>query len=250
MSADHAHLLEQVNALNIVRESNATLREDALKAERKAKTLDERLRASQQKVQPLEARVRELDATVSQLQQEIAILNEDNDRWKTRNQQILEKYDRVDPAEVQSLKDQVAKLTADLVQAEEAKAQESIESAANVEKAASLSTSVSGLLLTAACFQNAEVRRQQDMFKNLQVQTRALRERLNGDISALNNKITDLTASLEAANAAQSVAQAAVEEAQKSAETARGEAETARKEAEAARAEAQTRVRACCGCLS
>jgi nucleoprotein TPR len=38
---------------------------------------------------------------------QIRLLTEDNERWKNRNQQILQKYERIDPVELQNLKDQL-----------------------------------------------------------------------------------------------------------------------------------------------
>jgi nucleoprotein TPR len=64
---------------------------------------------------------------VQQYQQEIGILNEDNERWKLRNQQILEKYDRIDPAEVQGLRDEVEKLKQELTQSREEVSYHSVE---------------------------------------------------------------------------------------------------------------------------
>jgi nucleoprotein TPR len=46
-------------------------------------------------------------------------LMEDNTRWKGREQQILEKYERIDPVEHENLKKSVAALTADKAEMEE-----------------------------------------------------------------------------------------------------------------------------------
>ncbi|KAI9626105.1 hypothetical protein H4Q26_015850 [Puccinia striiformis f. sp. tritici PST-130] len=118
-SAEHAQLLDQINTLNMIRESNVTLREEANRSERKAKQLEERLKLTSETVEPLKQELRELQLTVQQYQQEIGILNEDNERWKLRNQQILEKYDRIDPAEVQGLRDEIERLKQELTQSKE-----------------------------------------------------------------------------------------------------------------------------------
>jgi nucleoprotein TPR len=41
------------------------------------------------------------------------LLQEDRDRWQQRTQNILQKYDRVDPAEMESLKEQITTLQAE-----------------------------------------------------------------------------------------------------------------------------------------
>lgn len=46
------------------------------------------------------------------------LLEEDNERWKTRNQTILAKYERIDPEELQVLKNEVEKVQATLAAVE------------------------------------------------------------------------------------------------------------------------------------
>lgn len=115
-SAEYSQLLDQINTLNMVRESNATLRDESIRSDRKAKELEMRLQQTNATLDPLKNELRELKASVQQYQQEITLLTEDNERWKARNQQILEKYDRIDPAEVQSLRDEIAKAEVDKTQ--------------------------------------------------------------------------------------------------------------------------------------
>lgn len=94
----------------MVRESNATLRDENTRLDRKVKDLEARLLKANSALEPVEAELRESKASVEQYRQEISLLNENNDRWKTRNAQILEKYDRIDPDEVQGLRDQITDL--------------------------------------------------------------------------------------------------------------------------------------------
>lgn len=51
-----------------------------------------------------------LEAEKEAFRSEIKALEEDNSRWKGRTQQILAKYERIDPVEHQRLKDQVDNL--------------------------------------------------------------------------------------------------------------------------------------------
>lgn len=113
-SSEYTQLLDQINTLNMVRESNATLRDEFVRSDRKAKDLEARLQQTNAKLEPLQTELREMKAVVQQYQQEIALLNEDNERWKTRNQQILEKYERIDPAEVQALRDKIVQHEAEI----------------------------------------------------------------------------------------------------------------------------------------
>src|SRR5208282_1101129 len=62
---------------------------------------------------PLEEKVHVLQAEIEAKDDQIRLLTEDNERWKNRNQQILQKYERIDPVELQNLKDQVAAANAE-----------------------------------------------------------------------------------------------------------------------------------------
>lgn len=48
----------------------------------------------------------------------IKLLQEDNERWKVRNQTILAKYERIDPEELQILKQEVIEAKSQLEKAQ------------------------------------------------------------------------------------------------------------------------------------
>lgn len=85
---------------------------------RKVATLDSQLRQAQAEIDPLKEQVRTLQAEVDAKQHNIKLLEDDNERWKTRNQTILAKYERIDPEELQVLKNEVEKVQASLAAAE------------------------------------------------------------------------------------------------------------------------------------
>ncbi|WAR55491.1 hypothetical protein PtB15_6B232 [Puccinia triticina] len=163
-SAEHAQLLDQINTLNMIRESNVTLREEASRSERKAKQLEEQLKTTSETVEPLKQELRELQLTVQQYQQEIGILNEDNQRWKLRNQQILEKYDRIDPAELQGLRDEIERLNQELTSTRE---------------------------------EIAQLHHFRDKFRNIQAQARAVRQKSVDEKLALEAKLTAVNEELD-----------------------------------------------------
>ena len=108
--SEHKEILEKISELNLLRESNSTLR---FEGERKAKRVTELTATTEElqaKIQPLEQTVRELEAEKEVKDAQMKLLNEDNERWKARTQQILQKYDRVDPAELEELKQKAATL--------------------------------------------------------------------------------------------------------------------------------------------
>ncbi|KAF9468627.1 TPR/MLP1/MLP2-like protein-domain-containing protein [Collybia nuda] len=120
-AVQHAELLERINQLNILRESNATLRADCESHAKKARDLETKLQQVSQELDPAKEQARiaqaELEASKSQLQRQ----QEENRRWQERNSQLLTKYDRIDPAEVQSLRDEIELFKSQKVEIEQQK---------------------------------------------------------------------------------------------------------------------------------
>ncbi|TPX30564.1 hypothetical protein SmJEL517_g05905 [Synchytrium microbalum] len=102
----HTELLEQVNNLNILRESNSTLRQQYESASRRSTDLETRLRQMEGQLHPLREQVATLEAEVEERKKQVKLLEEDNTRWKARSTAIMQKYDRIDPVEHQQFKDQ------------------------------------------------------------------------------------------------------------------------------------------------
>ena len=59
---------------------------------------------------PLKEQGAILQAEVSARDAQIKLLEQDNARWKARNEQVLAKYERIDPADLQNLKQEVQEL--------------------------------------------------------------------------------------------------------------------------------------------
>lgn len=78
---------------------------------RKVAALDGRLREALNQLTPLQEQVQTLLAEVESKEHHLKLLEEDNERWKNRNQQILSKYERIDPEELQVLKDEITKIS-------------------------------------------------------------------------------------------------------------------------------------------
>lgn len=109
-SIAHKDLMDKLNELNLFRESSITLRNEARQAQSqladKTKRVDELLA----QIQPLEAKVRELEHGKETMVGEMHLLQEDRDRWQKRNQDILSKYNRIDPAEMEQMKEAIETL--------------------------------------------------------------------------------------------------------------------------------------------
>ncbi|TKA71094.1 hypothetical protein B0A55_08344, partial [Friedmanniomyces simplex] len=103
-------LQQTINELNLHRESAITLRNEARVAREK---LEEKVREIERlaaEIEPLQGRVGELEGEVEAKDGELKLLQRDRDHWRERTQNIISKYDRVDPAELESLKTQLEEL--------------------------------------------------------------------------------------------------------------------------------------------
>jgi nucleoprotein TPR len=124
----HAELVEKIQQLNLVRESNATLRAVSDAHSKRSCELDAKLNGIIQKLDPLRERARTMRAELDARYEHVARPEEENRRRQERNSQLLTKVhlfislyhflripthvllyecDRVDPTEFQSLKDEI-----------------------------------------------------------------------------------------------------------------------------------------------
>ena len=90
-AAQHAELVERINQLNILRESNVTLRSECESASKKARDLEAKLKELSQELEPAKEQARsaqaELDVTKIQMER----LDGESRRWQERNAQLLSK---------------------------------------------------------------------------------------------------------------------------------------------------------------
>ncbi|PCH39913.1 hypothetical protein WOLCODRAFT_88363 [Wolfiporia cocos MD-104 SS10] len=109
--SQHAELVEKINQLNILRESNATLRADCDNNAKRARELVVKLRQLTAELDPTKEQLRIAQAELEAKDQMVKRLESESQRWKERNAQLLSKYDRIDPAEMQSLKEEIERLS-------------------------------------------------------------------------------------------------------------------------------------------
>lgn len=107
---DHKDLMKKLEELNLFRESSITLRNEARTAQAQLADKSRRVEELLEQIQPLETKVRELENSKDTQEGEMRLLQEDRDRWQKRTQDILSKYDRIDPAEMEQLKASIAAL--------------------------------------------------------------------------------------------------------------------------------------------
>ncbi|KAI9880431.1 MAG: hypothetical protein M1830_003073 [Pleopsidium flavum] len=110
---NHNKLMDTINELNLFRESSVTLRNEARQAQASLAEKTKRVEELLEQIQPLQTKMRELENQREIQEGEMHLLQDDRDRWQKRTQDILQKYDRVDPAEMESLKEQITTLEAE-----------------------------------------------------------------------------------------------------------------------------------------
>ncbi|KAJ6149043.1 hypothetical protein N7471_000242 [Penicillium samsonianum] len=107
---NHSKLLETINELNVFRESNATLRNQLKQTEAVRDQKIARENELVQEIEPLKTKIHELESQSEAKDGEMQLLQADRDRYQQRIQNILQKYDRVDPTEMQELKEKLTSL--------------------------------------------------------------------------------------------------------------------------------------------
>ncbi|KAL6853205.1 hypothetical protein J3F83DRAFT_513795 [Trichoderma novae-zelandiae] len=112
-SMAHKDLMEKLHELNLYRESSMALRTENNQLKDQVAEKNKKIDEMTQKVQPLEAEIDNLKTQKSFLEEEIKQIQEDRDRWQKRTEGILTKYGRVDPAEMEQLKQTITDLEAE-----------------------------------------------------------------------------------------------------------------------------------------
>lgn len=111
---EHDNIMNQLNQLNLLRESNITLRNEANDSREKAKQLQEDLETLREKVLPLEAEQNRLKEVIKENEQQLNAYKEECNRWKQRSQDILTKHKKIDPVEHEKLEAEIATLKQNL----------------------------------------------------------------------------------------------------------------------------------------
>ena len=89
--AQHAELVEKIQQLNLLRESNATLRADSEAHAKRSRELDSKLKSVLLELDPLRERARTIQAELDARNEHVTRLEEENRRWQERNSQLLTK---------------------------------------------------------------------------------------------------------------------------------------------------------------
>ena len=83
--------MERINQLNILRESNATLRADCENHSKRARELETKLQNLSAELEPSKEEVRTAHAELEATKVHVTRLEEENRKWQERNSQLLTK---------------------------------------------------------------------------------------------------------------------------------------------------------------
>ncbi|KAJ4351099.1 Protein mlp1 [Ascochyta clinopodiicola] len=103
-------LQTQIEQLNVYRESTTTLRNENRRVEAQLAEKNTEMEALHNQLEPLQARVAELEGEIELHLGHLKAVEEDRDRWQKRHQDVLQRYDRIDPKELEDLKQQIETL--------------------------------------------------------------------------------------------------------------------------------------------
>ena len=112
-STMHKDTMDQLQELHLHREASVTLRNEARLAQTLLAEKSKRVEELLEQIQPLETKIRELEHGKETADGEMRLLQEDRDRWQKRTQDIISKYDRIDPAEMEQLRETIESLRAE-----------------------------------------------------------------------------------------------------------------------------------------
>ncbi|KAJ5744190.1 hypothetical protein N7533_009060 [Penicillium manginii] len=107
---NHNKLMETLNELNLFRESSVTLRNQVKQTEAALAEKSARVDELVQQIEPLETKIHEFENLVESKDGEMKLLQADRDHYQKRIQNILQKYDRVDPQEMEALQEKLSTL--------------------------------------------------------------------------------------------------------------------------------------------
>nr|POE54965.1 nucleoprotein tpr [Quercus suber] len=97
-------LMQTINELNLFRESSTTLRNEARQARDRLEEKINEIDRLASEIDPLKSRVGELEGDLESKDEELRLIQDDRNHWRERTQNIISKYDRVDPAELEEMK--------------------------------------------------------------------------------------------------------------------------------------------------
>lgn len=101
---EHQKLLNELADLNVLRESNSSLRSQSQYYSKKCEDLEKQVLDLQKTVEPLEEQLRQSVAELEAKDTELELMQKDNQHWKDRTKSILQRQEQADPEEMKQTK--------------------------------------------------------------------------------------------------------------------------------------------------
>jgi nucleoprotein TPR len=111
--------MEQLQQLNLLRESNIMLRDENERNLKRASQWEERAVALENSISPLLEAKKEMSSQIEALSEQKAALESDIAGWRARVQQLLDRHQKVDPEEHKKLVDDHASVVNQLKEKQE-----------------------------------------------------------------------------------------------------------------------------------
>lgn len=198
---NHNKLMETLNELNLFRESSVTLRSQVKQTETALAEKSAEVDGLRAKIEPLEIKIHELEGNLEAKDGEMQLLQKDRDHYQQRIQNILQKYDRVDPAEMEALKEKITNLETERDQLQAQKLEFEAQKAELDEKIQSAETNLANRL-------GEQRTKLGDQFKarskDLSGKINAAKQELHAEVQqkqVLQDELTKTKAELEACKA-------------------------------------------------
>lgn len=110
IAQQHDDIIEQLNQMNLLRESNVTLRNIANAAQERNSELQTELDELHSKLIPLNSEISCFRKSIDEKDQRIKMLTEEAERWKERSHEILRRHEQIDPDEYKQLEKEIVEL--------------------------------------------------------------------------------------------------------------------------------------------
>lgn len=221
----------QLNDISILRESNSTLRQQSSAFSQKVAELEGEIGKLKEFYTPLEGKLLDATAEFQAKEEQIKSAQQESTKWKERAQQILQKYERIDPEElkalreeVQSLKEQNTSLSTDVESKDQALTDNSKtleELQAKLQESEVLQTKLQESEEKVAKLQGdyeayeARFNKMKTEFMDKMGKRRVENKTLKEQLAAVSQTNVDLTAELESAQAAAATSTSQGEDSQK-----------------------------------
>ena len=114
-SARFDELVEKIQTIPALRDSNRVLREENMKLDKGIDELSIQLQQSKDEIEPLKSQIKAQDEVQDKQKTEIEALMADNQKWRSRVSGLIEKHQKINPEEMKRIQMQNSQLSKQIV---------------------------------------------------------------------------------------------------------------------------------------